>query len=60
MLHLRLSVDDYKTNLNVGQSLATSGDIFDPNVLHVLHFQLDAIVAGLRTTIKELPNEHTK
>lgn len=60
MLHLRLSVDDHMNELNVGQSLATSGDIFDPNVVHALHFQLDAIVKGLRVTIEGLANENVR
>lgn len=53
-LRLHLAVDEDRIGKSVGQSLATHGDIFDPNVVHVLHFQLDAIIKGLRTSIEEL------
>lgn len=54
MNYLRLNVGVDDLGKSFSQSLASQGDIFDPNLVHVLHFHLDAIIKGLRVSIEEL------
>lgn len=49
-LRLEFVINDQR----IAQSLCTKGEIDDPNVEHALHFQLDALLRGLRSTVKDL------